>query len=90
MDGAGGAGHVEDIVHVQPDWINDVMANHFEALVPYQVFNIGDAAGLEIIETEYMVSLGQHGLAQMRSNESGTAGNESGFHGTDLARSGGV
>ena len=90
MHGAGGAGHVEDIVHVQPDRVDDVMANQFEMLVADQVFNIGNAPGLKIIETEYVVPLAQHGLAEMRSNESGTAGNESGFHGTDLARSGGV
>jgi hypothetical protein len=52
------------------------MANKFEALVPEHVLNIAAGAAKEVIDADYVCSLGKQAFAKMRPQKAGPTGNQ--------------
>jgi hypothetical protein len=85
VDGAGRAGQVVDLVHLDIQREGDVVAHQLEARVVEQVGDVGLGAGEEVVGTEHVVALGQQAVAQVAAQEAGAAGDEDALGGVVVA-----
>ena len=76
VPGCRGTGQVVDLVDLQKDRQGDIMANQFKIRLAQQVGDIGLLAREEIIEADHVVPGRDQSLAEMRTQESGTAGHK--------------
>ena len=76
MDGRSRASQIIDLVNLEKDRLNYIMAQQFKAMVIEQMSDVFAPSGKEIVQADYLVLICQQLLAQMRTNESRAAGNE--------------
>jgi hypothetical protein len=74
--GGGRTGKIVDPVHLELERIDDVVPDYLEARIGSQVLDVGFPAGEEIIKADDLVTLVDQAFAQMRTQESGSAGNK--------------
>jgi hypothetical protein len=74
---------MEDVIEVSPDMdeLGDIIFDKGKAIVPYEVGNILDAPGEEVIHTDYlMFSLNQI-FAEVRAQKPCSTGDQCSLHG---------
>ena len=76
MDRRGGAGEIENLVHLDEQRMGHVVAHSLEMRVRQQMRDIVLAPGEVIIDAQYVMAARQEPLAQMRAEKAGAAGNE--------------
>src|SRR5690606_23181377 len=76
VNGAGRARQVVDLVHLDEERKGDVVANELEIRVIQQVHDVRLVAREEVVGTQHLVSGLQQPVAQVASEESGTAGDQ--------------
>jgi len=76
-DGRGRGGEVIDAVEgaVNFEIIGDVLLEEREFGVGFEVGDVGESAGEEVIEAEDFVVLGEEMVGEVRAEEAGGAGN---------------
>ena len=79
MHRGGGAGEVEDGIHLDKQRHGDIVAHRLEARVVQQVADIAAPAGEVIIHREHFGAAGEQGFAQMRAEKAGAAGDQASF-----------
>ena len=79
VDRRSGAGEVIDLIDLQQDGLDHIMADQFKVRFAQQVANILLLAGEEVIEADDIMPLGNESVAQVRTQKSGPAGNEDTF-----------
>jgi hypothetical protein len=85
VDGAGRAGQVVDLVHLDKQRKGDVVAHQLEAGVVEQVRDVVLGAGEEVVDTEHVVPFGQQAVAQVAAQKAGAAGDEDALGGVVVA-----
>ena len=65
VDGAGGAGHVEDLIDFEPDIACDIVADEFEIGFVQQVGDVLFLAGEEVIQADDIVTFGDEAVADV-------------------------
>jgi hypothetical protein len=73
------AGQVVDLVHLDIQREGHVVAHQLEIRVVQQVHDVAPRRGVEIIDAEHVLALGQQPLAQVRAEEAGAAGDQDAF-----------
>jgi hypothetical protein len=77
IGGAGRGGEVEQIIHSsQVEREANVLLHQGEAGVMAQTGQVGSTPGGEIVHPDYLVALGKKGLAQVRAEKAGGAGDQ--------------
>ena len=66
-------GQVINLIDLEQDGFDDIMAQQLELMIAEQVQNVFAPPGEEIVETDDFLSFGDQAIAQVRTNESGTA-----------------
>jgi hypothetical protein len=81
VDRAGGAGQVEDVVDVARDVevLDHVVVDEVE-LRHADVLDVEQGAGLEVVHADDTVAAGQQCIAEVGSEEAGSAGDDTGWH----------
>ncbi len=72
---AGRAGKVKDVVdfaHVER--LANIFLDKFETRIVAQVLEVGAASGEQIVDDDHAPAFAEQGVAQMRSQETGAAG----------------
>jgi len=69
---------VPDVVNrpIQKNELGDVLLDKFEVRIAAQMRDIVDGAGHKIIDTDNLVSARKEQVGQMRTEEAGSAGND--------------
>lgn len=80
------AGKVIDTIDLKLEWVDDVVANEFEAGIPQEVLDIGLATGEEIIKANDFMPLLDEAVAKVGAKESSSAGDKD-THGENVTRS---
>ena len=83
VDRRGGRGEVVDEVDGLVDEVrlDDVHADVHEQVGVADVLDVGQRAGLEVVHADHAVAAREQLVAQMRSEETGAAGDQAGGHG---------
>src|SRR5258705_4473991 len=68
-----GAGQVINLVHFKQDRFNHIVSQQFKARVAQQSKNVDATAGKEIVEADYIVSLGDQPLTKMGTDKACSA-----------------
>jgi len=76
MDRGSGASQVVDLVNLQKDGFNDVVADEFEVWVPHVVKNVLFPSREEIINHDHAVASFNQTVHQVASNETGSTGHQ--------------
>jgi hypothetical protein len=80
VDRAGGAGEVEyEVDMADVEGLANVVFYKFEARIILQMVNIREPAGEQIIDRDHAPTFAEKSVAEMRSEKSGAAGNQSAF-----------
>jgi hypothetical protein len=74
MDGAGRTGEIVDLVHLDKERKGYVVAKEFEFRIPQQMQHILPSSGEEVVDAENVVAVVQKPFAQVRTQETGSAG----------------
>jgi len=80
VDGRCGTGEVIDLVYLQVDGIDDVVAKTFEMGVGQEVEDVFLAARVEVVEAKDIMALGQKTFAEMGAEKAGAACDEDSLH----------
>ncbi len=72
----GGAGEIEDPVEAALEGLGDVVLHHGERAVARQVDDVLMTPGLEVVEPRHDVAALEQPVAQVRSEETRSAGDE--------------
>jgi hypothetical protein len=80
VDGRSGTGQIVDLIHLQVNGVDDVMADELEAWIAHQVQDVGLASREEVVQAQDIVPLGEETVTEMRAEKSGTTGDEDTFH----------
>jgi hypothetical protein len=80
VDGGRGAGEVVDLVDLEQDGLDDVVAYHLEVGVAEVVQDVVLAAGEEVVDDDDTVSALQEAVHQVAADEAGAAGDEDAEH----------
>ena len=75
-----GTGQIEDASDLDGQRMHDVVSDEFEPRMTDQVRDIGFATGEEVVDANHFVPAFDQTIAQMASQESGTAGDENRLH----------
>ena len=78
---ARGAGQIVDAVDLEEEREGHIMPDDLEMRIVQQVKDVGFAAGIEIIDTDDEMTLGEQPLAQMAAKESRAASDKYRRHG---------
>ena len=75
---AGGsrAGEVIDLVHFEPERVDDVVADELEVAPAEQMGDVRLLAGEEVVDADHVVAGVDESLAEVAAEEAGPAGNE--------------
>ncbi len=65
MNGRRRASEIEDPIDFKVDWMDDIMANEFEARMAEQVPNVLFVAGKEVVEANDVITLRDQPITQM-------------------------
>ena len=86
IDGAGGRREVEDDVHLAGDVevLGDVLLDEAVVRITLQVVEVGRVAGDEVVHADDAESFRQKTVGEMAAQESGSAGDDCGFHKRDV------
>lgn len=76
VNGGGRAGEVVDLVDLQQQWFNDVVADEFEPWVPEVVHNVLFPAGEEVVDHDHAVPSGDQTVNQMATHEAGATSHD--------------
>jgi DNA helicase TIP49 (TBP-interacting protein) len=60
------------------------MVNETKVRITYQMSNVLRSTGDQIVHANHIIAIGKKAIAQMRSQESGSAGNQYSRHKTDV------
>jgi hypothetical protein len=74
------AGKVVDLVYLEEERVDDVVADYLESSVSEQVLHVAAAAGEEIVDAQDVVSFLQQTFAEVTSEESCAARDEYALH----------
>jgi hypothetical protein len=77
----GRAGEVVDLVHLQPERMDDVVADELEVRLLEQVGDVRLLTGEEVVDADHVVPLGHEPLTEVAAEEAGPAGDENSFDG---------
>ena len=80
MDGRGRTGKVIDLIDLQIDGVDDVVADAFKTRVSQEVVDVVLVSRKEVVEAKDPVPLEKEPFAQMRSQEAGAARDEYPLH----------
>jgi hypothetical protein len=80
MNGGCRAGQVVDLIDFEVDGVGDVVTDAFEMVVPEKMADVVLAAREKIVEAQDVLSFGEKPLAEVRSEETGAAGDENPLH----------
>jgi len=75
-DGGGRGGEVIDAVDgaVDFDRVGDILLEEGEAGVVFEMGDVGEAAGEEVVEADDVVAVGEEEVGEVRADEAGGAG----------------
>ncbi len=76
VDRRGGAGEVEDRVHLDAQRLRDVVADQLEARMAEEVLDVLLAPGLEVVHAHHFVAALDEPVTEMRAEEAGAAGDQ--------------
>jgi len=79
MDRRGRAGQIENLVNLYIQRVGNVVSEKFKIRVAQKVEDVSFAAGIEIIDTEYVLLIFKEPLAQMRPQKPCAAGDCTSF-----------
>ena len=82
--GGGGAGQIVDLVGLDIDRVDNVVADQFEPRVTEKVADIVLVSSEEVVEADDFVTAFDEAIAEMRTEKSGSAGDKNGLHGLRL------
>jgi len=74
MNGGSGASQVVDLVNLEEDGFNDVVADEFEVGVPHVMQHVLFSSGEEVIHHDHAVPSFHQTVHQVASDETGSAG----------------
>ena len=80
MDGRGRTGEVVDLVDLQVDGVDDVVADELEAPMPQEVAYVVLAAREEVVEAQDVVTFRDQAVAQMGAEKTGPPRDEDPLH----------
>jgi hypothetical protein len=76
VNGRSRAGKIENFVNLNIESETDVVAHQFKAGMRLQMMHVVSRPGVEIIDAQDFVAAFQQAIAKVRSNKSGSAGDE--------------
>ena len=76
MDGGGGAGEVVDLVDLEEDGLDDIVADELEARVGEVVRDVFLAAREEVVDDDDAVPAGEELVHEVAADEAGAAGDD--------------
>lgn len=84
MDGASRARQVEDAIDFEKNRFRDIVTEQFEVGVIPQMLHVYPTTRKEIVEANDLVPVREQTLAQMTSQESGSAGDQATHRNSDF------
>lgn len=63
-----------DLIHLQQNWLDDIMPDHLEPRIPKQMHHILLPTGEEIINDDHVIPSGDQLIHQMTTNKTGATG----------------
>jgi hypothetical protein len=76
VNGRSRTGQIENFIDFDVERETNVMAHQLEARVRQQMMHVASCPGVEIIDAQNFVAAFQQAIAKVRSNKSGSAGDE--------------
>ena len=76
VDGRGGTCEVVDLVHLQEDRLDNVVPDELEARPAYQVLDVLELTGEEVVQAKDLATLLQKPFTEMGADEPGPAGDQ--------------
>ena len=70
------AGEIVNAIDLELEMVDDIMTYQFEARIPDQMLDVDLSSGEKIIQADDFVALLNQTVAEMGTEESGTAGNQ--------------
>ena len=83
------AGEVVDLVHLQPERLDDVVAEELEVGLREEVGDVGFLAREKVVDADHVVSQGDQPFAEVAAEEAGAASDEDPLEGRHGVGSGG-
>ena len=78
IDGAGGAGEVKDEIDLADvEGLANVFLYKLEARIIREVSKVGAPAGEQVVDDNHVPAFAEQGIAEMGSEETGAAGDQS-------------
>ena len=75
------AGEVVDLVHLEPQRLDDVVAEELEVRLREQMGDVGLLAREEVVDADHVVPLGDQSFAEVAAEEAGAARDEDSLQG---------
>src|SRR5262249_38302445 len=76
VNGRSRTGQIENFIGLDVERETNVMAHQLEASIRQQMMHVASGPGVEIINAQNFVAAFQQAIAKVRSNKSGSAGDE--------------